>query len=347
MFKPEPPAAPAALKDPQAIVEMASAFYASATLFAALDLDLFGRLNRLAPATAATLAADGTLDLRATRLLLDGCVALGLAVKQDDHYANAPAAAACLVAGSPADLTRAIRYNQDVYAPWGRLAQLARTGRPVEPPAVHLGDDPERTRRFVLAMHGRAMGIGRAIVPLLDLAGARSLLDIGGGPGAYAMLLAQAAPQLACTVLDLPPVVAVARELLAQAGLAERVRCLPGDYHTTSFPSGQDVITIFGVLHQESPTAIVDILRRAHAALNPGGRLYILDMMTDATHAWPRFSALFAVNMALTTDHGWVFSDREISGWLAEAGFVAIAVRPVPPPMPHWLAVARKQGGAA
>ena len=99
-------------------------------------------------------------------------------------------------------------------------------------------------------------------------------------------------------------------------------------------------MTIFGALHQESPEQIVDILRRAHRALKPGGRLFVLDRMTDETHTAPAFSALFAVNMALTTENGWVFSDAELKGWMREAGFEPGETRPVPPPMPHWLVTA-------
>ena len=325
------------------IVGMSSRFYESATLFAAIEAGLFSCLHETAGATAEIVATKRSLSPRGVRLLLDACVALGLLRKDGERYFNTPAADATLVPGAPQDLTRAIAYNRDVYAAWGRLPELARTGRPVESPALHLGDDLDRTRRFVLAMHGRAMGIGRAIVPMLDLSGCKKLLDLAGGPGTYAVLMAQANPGLSCTVLDLPPVARVADELIAQAGMAERVKTLPGDYHTTTFPGGMDVVTIFGALHQESPDAIRDILRRACAALAPGGKIFILDLMTDATHTQPVFSALFAVNMALTTENGWVFSDAEISGWLREAGFENCAVAPVPPPMPHWLATARKK----
>ena len=76
--------------------------------------------------------------------------------------------------------------------------------------------------------------------------------------------------------------------------------------------------------------------------IKPGGRLFVLDMMTDATHTAPKFSALFAVNMALTTENGWVFSDEELKGWMREAGFTPGETRPVPPPMPHWLVEAVK-----
>lgn len=326
---------------PTRIIDMASAFYDSATLFAASDLGIFAKLAELGSADAATLARELGLNERGARLLLDGCVALGLLVK-GDHYTNSAETAAFLVPGAPGDLSQALRYNRDVYAAWGRLAELARTGKPVEKPEIHLGQDPERTRAFVLAMHGRALAIGRAVVPQLDLANRRQLFDVGGGPGTYAVLIAQANPDINCTVLDLPEVVKIAAELIAEQGMSARVKTIPGDYHATPFPAGNDVVNFFGVLHQESPEAIRELLGRAFAALAPGGIVNVMDMMTDATHTAPKFSALFALNMALTAASGWVFSDRELQDWLATAGFVDFAVKPLPPPMPHWLATARK-----
>lgn len=328
----------------QGIVDLASAYYGSAVLFAALEADLFSVIAREgARADAATLAERAGLDPRGLRLLLDACVATGLLLKKGATYANTAAGALALVTGAPHDLTRAVRYNRDVYPAWGRLSELVKSGRPVEAPETHLGEDAGRTRRFVLAMHGRALGIGRTVVPMLELGGCGRLLDLAGGPGTYAVLMAQANPGLECVTVDLPAVSAVAAELVNEAGMAKRVTCRAGDYHTDTYEAeAYDAVTIFGALHQESPEQAVSILGRAYAALKPAGRIFVLDMMTDATHTRPAFSALFAVNMALTTHAGWVFSDEELHGWLRESGFEACTTRPVPPPMPHWLAAARK-----
>ncbi len=198
-----------------------------------------------------------------------------------NRYRNTPEAALFLVPGSPADLSGAIRYNRDVHAARGRLKEMALSGNPVEKPEFHLGGDPERTRTFVMAMHGRALGTGRAVVPLLSPAGRRRVLDVVA-------------------------------------------------------------VLFFGALHQEDPDAIRGLLRRTHEALAPGGLVYVLDMMTDASRTCPKFSALFSVNMALTSENGWVFSDEDLRGWLTEAGFRDVSVRPVGPPLPHWLASARK-----
>lgn len=329
--------------DPSHIMELASAFYGSSILFTASDLGIFACLAGREQATNEEISAALSLNQRGARLLLDGCVALGLLVKEGSQYRNTPDSAMFLVPGSPGDLSQAIRYNRDVYAAWEHLSELARTGKPVERPQMHLGEDQDRTRTFVLSMHGRALGIGRAVIPNLDLKGRKRLLDIGGGPGTYSALIAQANPEIACSVLDLPAVAAIASELLEQQGLSSRVNTIPGDYHTASFPQGNDTVIIFGVLHQESAESVQDILRRAYSALEPGGVIYIMDMMTDRTRAHPAFSALFAVNMALTAEHGWVFSDEDLKLWLENAGFADFSVRPLAPPMPHWLACAHKR----
>ena len=329
------------MKSIQEIVDLASAYYGSAVLFAAIDNNVFARVEAGEFASAAEAALP-----RGVRLLLDACVAEGLLEKNDGVYSNTAAGRMALVPGGPADLTKAIRYNRDVYPAWGRLADFARTGKPVERPEIHLGEDPVRTKAFAASMFGRAMGIGRSVVPMVDLeasveGGEIRLLDLAGGPAAYAILLCQENPSLKCVTVDLKAISAEAAGYVERFGLRDRIECRAGDYHVDTYEKGAyDAVTIFGALHQESPAQIVDILKRAHDALKPGGRLFVLDMMTDATRTAPKFSALFAVNMALTTENGWVFSDEELKGWMREAGFRPGETRAVPPPMPHWLVTA-------
>lgn len=329
-----------ALDIPQ-IIDLASAFYGSSVLFAALECDLFTAIQATPEPTCERLAESTGLSPRGLRLLLDAAVALGLLTKDAGVYALTPATALTLVKNAPHDLTRAIAYNRDVYHAWGKLKQFVQTGCPVEAPALHLGQDPERTRRFALSMHARAMAIGQAVIPHLHLPQGAKVLDLAGGPGAYATLMAQADETLTCDTYDLPAIAAIAKELTAP--YADRITCYAGDYHCDHWPEATyDVVTLFGCLHQETPEMIIDILKRAHRALRPGGTVYILDLMTEADHTSPTFAALFAVNMALTTDHGWVFSDVELETWCHAAGFADFTAQPIPPPMPHWLARAVK-----
>jgi len=362
------------MKSVQDIVELASAFYGSAVLFAALEHNVFAAVEK--SGVLADIVKETGCSERGLRLLLDACVAEGLLEKKaekvggggegggEPFYCNTSAGKTVLIPGGPSDLSKAIRYNRDVYPAWGNLAKFVSTGKPAERPEIHLGEDAARTKAFAAAMFGRAMGIGRSIVPLLGLTleeglGRRSrstvessnsivnlnlqpqpackILDLAGGPAAYAILMCQARPGATCVTVDLPAISAEAKGYVAQFGLTDRIECRAGDYHTDEYePESYDIVTILGALHQESPAAIVDILKRARRALKKGGRLLVLDVMSDVTHTAPKFSALFAVNMALTTENGWVFSDEELKGWMREAGFDPAETQRVPPPMPHW-----------
>lgn len=331
------------MTDPEYIIDIANAFYKSQILFTASDCGVFTALAELEAGDVASIASHTGLDARAARLLLDACVALDLLEKKGESYANTPGASAFLVPGGPDDLSHAIRYNRDVFDAWGKLPGFMKSGAPVEKPELHLGEDEARTRAFVLSMHGRALGIGQLLLPYLDLSGCRRILDVGGGPGTYSVLLAERYPGLSATVLDLPGVVKVAEELIAERDVSDRVSTLPGNYHSSEFPGENDAILFFGMLHQESPGAISRLFSKAHDALKPGGKVYVMDIMTDATHTQPEFSALFAVNMALTTENGWVFSDAELKSWAEASGFTDFTVTTLPEPMPHWLAVATKE----
>jgi ubiquinone/menaquinone biosynthesis C-methylase UbiE len=328
--------------DPSRITALASLFQDSAVLFAASELGVFGALARLGPSSAPVLADALGMDPRGGSLLLDACVAVGLLLKDGGCYSNTPESAAFLVPGCPGDLSKALVYMRDVYPAWGRLADLSRTGNPVERPELHLGDDETRTRNFVLSMHGKALATARAVLDSLRLEGRRQLLDVGGGPGTYSVAISRAYPDIQATVLDLPPVIRIAEGLIAQQGAADHVTTLAGSYHATPFPPGNDVVLFFGMLHQESVAAIRSLLGKAFESMTSGGLVYVMDMMTDETHTAPKFSAMFAVNMALTTDSGWVFSSSELAQWMAEAGFTDFSVSTLPPPVPHWMAMARK-----
>jgi ubiquinone/menaquinone biosynthesis C-methylase UbiE len=327
--------------NPQRIMDMSCAFYDACVLHSASDAGVFATLAETPGLSAEALAENLALDGRATRLLLDACVALELLVKDDGQYANSPEAAAFLAPG-PMDLSGALRYNRDVYPLWGQLPKLLKTGSPVESPDVHLGQDAERTQSFVRSMHERALAIGRGAVHFIDLSASKNVLDIGGGAGAFASLFASKHTATQFTVLDLPDVVAFGPEFLKDCEGLDRITYLPGSYRELEFPAGHDTVLILGVLHQESPESILDILTRAGDVLSSGDRIIVMDMMTDATRTQPSFSALFALNMALSADHGWVFSDEDLQGWLTQAGFDDYTCRPLPPPLPHWLATATK-----
>jgi predicted O-methyltransferase YrrM len=323
---------------------LSTAFWGAQTLLTANRIGLFAAVAGGARTGEAVARALGTQP-RPTGLLLKACVGLGLLVEGADGFAPSPLAVAFLVPGGPAYLGNAIRYSDNLYETWGRLEQALREGRPPMAAEQYLGADPERTRAFVYGMHDRALGIGQALTGLVDLSGRHRMLDVGGGPGTYSALFTRRYPGLQARVLDLPDVVAIAREIVAAMGAAERVGFLPGDYLRTSFPAGNDVVLMSGMFHRETPATCQGLIRRSIESLEPGGLLVVSDVMTDASGAQPAFAALFGLNMMLTAPDGGVHADADVAEWMRAAGLEQVETRPFPPPMPHRVVTGRRPAG--
>ncbi len=328
-------ASPAAgAPDPSSIVRLSTAYWESQTLLTANRLRVFDFLADGARA-ADEVAAGLQLDPRSTGLLLRACVGLGFLKEAAGRFENTPTAAVFLVSRSPAFMGNVIRYSDQLYATWGKLEDALRSGKPALPAETYLGDDPARTRSFVVAMHERALGIARALVPILDLQGRRSMLDVGGGPGTYSVLLTERFPGLKSEVIELPGVAAVARELVAAAGASDRVTLRDGDYHSADFGSGKDVVLMSGMFHRETEAACRGLIARAAACMNPGGLLVVSDVFTDQGGSHPTFAAMFGLNMMLTAPDGGVHADSDVMRWMGDCGFRDMRMVPLPPPMPH------------
>ncbi len=327
--------------DPRPIMALSTAYWSSQTLLTANRIGLFTVLAE-GPLSAEAVSQRLATAPRHTDLFLRACVGLGLVAKDADGYRNSPSAQTFLVPGKPTYLGNALAYSDDLYSVWGRLEETLRTGQPALVPESYLGRDQDQTRHFVRGMHNRALAIGMGLLSLVDLKGRMRLLDVGGGPGTYSALLAQHEPGLHATVLDLPGVVAIAREILAEMGVGAQVGTLPGDYHETAFPDGQDAVLISGVFHRETEAACRSLIARACESLEPGGVLWVSDVFTDAGGVLPPFATLFGVNMMLTAADGGVHGTQEVAAWMTDAGLVDVVIKPFPEPMPHRLVEGRK-----
>jgi len=328
--------------DPGPLMRLSTAYWDSQTLLTANRIGLFDVLANGTLGVEAIAAALKT-EPGPTRLLLKACVALGLLEEGPDGFSNSPEGAAFLVSGAPAYLGNAIRYSDNLYAAWGELEKALREGHPPMAPETYLGKDKKLTRDFVYGMHDRALGVGRVMVGLVDLSGRRHMLDVGGGPGTYSALFAQRYPELHSQVMDLPDVVAIAKEIVDSMGVADRVQTLGGDYMKTPFPAGKDVVMISGVFHRETEATCRRLIEQAADSLEPGGLLLVSDVFTDAGGSQPVFATLFGLNMMLSAPDGGVHADADVACWMNQAGFATGEVRPFPPPMPHRLIIGEKQ----
>jgi len=118
----------------------------------------------------------------------------------------------------------------------------------------------------------------------------------------------------------LPNVVPLTRDYIARAGLASRVTTAVGDYLVDPLPTGFDLVFLSAVIHSNAPDQNAALLASCAAALNPGGRVAVVDWVMDEDRMTPPGGAFFALNMLVATDHGDTFTEGEIRGWMDDAG---------------------------
>jgi hypothetical protein len=114
----------------------------------------------------------------------------------------------------------------------------------------------------------------------------RHVVDVGGGTGAMVASLLRAHPQLRGTLIDLPGTVARSRELLAAAGVADRVTEAPQSFFDP-LPAGADVYLLRGILNDWPDAEALAILRGCAEAAGAHGRVVIMKGIRDdaAPHA--------------------------------------------------------------
>ena len=154
-----------------------------------------------------------------------------------------------------------------------------------------------------------------------DFSSASHLLDVGGALGAVSLAVLSRYPHMSATVVDLPPVVPLAEQRIAEHGMAEKIRVVPCDFFAEPLPAKADVITLGYILDDWADERCEIILRRCFDALTPGGTVLILEKVLHDDLTGPRPPALMNLNMLVATE-GRERTLAEYGGLLTTAGFV-------------------------
>jgi SAM-dependent methyltransferase len=326
--------APDAPSSREIIDNAMSGYQDAAILLTAGNLGVFAALadperpGRPGPAlSAGELAAARELDPRALEIVLLALAGAGVLEHADGRFALPPEMAALLDPAGEESLASILDHHFHLMQRWVHLDEVVRTGEPV--PRDPGGRSPDQLRAFICGMRDISRRSSVEVADAVDLAGARRLLDLGGGPGTSSLTFARRFPQLECVVFDLPEVVAIAREEIAAAGLADRVGTRAGDYFADDLGSGFDVVYISNIIHSLDPEQTAKLFAKSHAALEPGGRIVVKDFFLEDSRTTPARSARFAVNMLIGTAGGKSYTWSETEALLTDVGFGDFRRHPV------------------
>lgn len=306
------------------VLEMSGAYWRGCAVQAAVQLDLFTLLSE-GPLSENEVATKVDCNPRAFGMLVTALQSLAFLERQGNSIRAPQSAIELLSRTSQGYLGFIIDHHNHIMPGWQRLTEAVRTGRhTVERTALFTPDEKER-EAFLMGMFNIARLQAARIAEALDLSGRQNLIDVGGGPGTYAIFFCLANPELSGTIFDLATTEPFALKTVEKYNLSKRIQFVAGDFIDDSLPLGQDVAWVSQVIHGETPEKAQALISNAAKSLNPGGLLCVQEFMLDDDRKGPPHAALFSLNMLVQTEGGQAYTVKEIQKMMMDAGAVEVS----------------------
>jgi len=313
-------------KSREEIMQMISAFRAGRIILTAVEMDLFTCVDK-GGATADETAKKARIDPRAAAILMDALTALGFMIKRGGRYSNTESSSRFLVKGKP-DYMQGLSHQNHLWESWSGLTKIVKSGD-IEHSGAVKDRDAGWLKSFIGAMQDRGRQQAEEACGLIDFSGVSRFLDLAGGSGIFAATFVEKNDSTRAVVFDLPNVVPITKKFLDMHPAGSRVETMTGDYFADDLGSGYDMIFMSAVIHSNSFDENKNLVKRCVDALNPGGRVCILDFVMNDELTEPADAAIFSVNMLVNTKAGRNFNLKEISSWLVDAGLNGIEHKPM------------------
>ena len=325
--------------NPGDLLEISGFYWKTAVLHAAVKMDVFTTIGD-GQLAASEICRQLNAVPRGMERLLDALVAMELLVKIDGIYANSPSGQTFLSKDSAQYIGHIIMHHHHLVESWSKLDQAVQSGTPIRSRSSFSKE--EWRESFLLGMFNMAMGLAPKLVPQIDLSTRKHLLDLGGGPGTYAIHFCLNNPGLHAAVYDLPTTRPFAEKIIKQFNLSDRINFSDGNYLTDPIEGHYDVAWLSHILHGEGPEECRLIIQKAVDALDPQGMIIIHEFILNNRMDGPLFPALFSLNMLLGTDSGQSYSEQQLTDMLLTAGIKNIRRIPLKSPNDSGLLVGDK-----
>lgn len=304
------------------LMEAAHGYQRSMAVFAALRMGVFSALAS-GPSDATALARSLGADPRRLSILLNALVAMGLLRRTGLVYRNGTLASRFLAEG-PLSKRSILLHHLDCYGEWTGLEKRVRRGKPKR-------RDPGYQENFIRGMDDNSRERAVRVAKEFPLEDGERLLDLGGGPGTYAVEWKRRYPGAEVSLFDLPETTRITRKLLAEKGASGTIEIRTGDFTVDPLGGPYDVVWISQILHAFSERECVRLLRKVRGAMAPKGRVAVQEFLLDEGKTSPAGPALFSLHMVVVTEGGRSYTGGEIAVLLETAGFRKVRRRAADP----------------
>lgn len=310
---------------PRPLIRILGDFGNSQILDASLEYDFFTLVHK-GFRTADEIAHEAGTDPRATRIVLDALLALGLMEKKAGRYLLPVISEVFLVRGEPSYIGE---FRHVALALWDGMAHLKeslKTGKPLS--RLDTGDELQVWEKLVIGIIPIAEPAAKALCDILHIGADRrglKVLDIAGGSSIFGMTLLARDPAAQVTQLDWPNVNAVAKKLNRERGFDGKIRFIDGEYKSAAIETNYyDLALASNFCRFESPQHNQELFRKAYGALKPGGKFVVNDFLPNEERTGPTFALRFSVYTLTHTPEGECWTLAQYSDWLTAAGFTSV-----------------------
>ena len=315
--------------NPGKLLGISGNYWIACALQAGIKLGIFSLISNQS-LSGQEVAQKVNGDPRGVSMLLNALAAMNLLIKKDGIYSNTPFSSSFLSKESPQYIGFMIMHHHHLLPSWAQLDQAVVTGRPIRGRASF--EDETVRESFLMGMFNMAMMLAPHLASVIDLSGKKHLVDLGGGPGTYAIHFCLKNPGLKATVYDLKTTRPFAEKTIFRFGLTERIAFQDGNYVQEDIRGTFDAAWLSQILHGEGPGEAQRIIQKAVSVLEPGGQILVHEFLLNNAMDGPLHPALFSLNMLLGTAHGQSYSEQQIMDMLAKAGAKEIRRLPLQTP---------------
>ncbi|WDQ15930.1 class I SAM-dependent methyltransferase [Rhodopirellula sp. P2] len=331
--------------DPTPVLQYINGFRFSKVMFAAVELGVFDLMEQR-PRSASESATELKCDPAAMKRLLDGLVGMDLLSREGDLYNNTELASELLTTTSPNRMTGYIKFSNDVsWKLWTHFENAIREGSHrwkdaygwEQPIFSSFFADEAAMREFLMGMHGYGVISSPKVVRAVDLSPFKHLVDLGGATGHLSIAACEAYDSLTATVFDLPDVIPLTKEIVAQSTVSERIDVVGGDFFDDDLPQA-DLMSLGRILHDWSDEKIDRLLAKIHGRLPDGGGLLLAEILIQDDRGGPDWGQMQDLNMLVCTE-GRERTLAEYELILRRAGFREVTGRVTGAPVDAVLAI--------
>jgi ubiquinone/menaquinone biosynthesis C-methylase UbiE len=263
--------------------QMIFGFVVSKAIYCVAKLNIADTLSAEGPMNSSALAARSGAHEESLHRILRALASIGIFREDEKGNFSLTPMGECLRDDSPDSVKAMALGVGDVwFKAYTELLYSVETGKGGFEHAIgmpvfdYLTTHPEEGKIFDRMMTDIHGGETEPMIKTYDFSTFKTIVDVGGGNGEVITSILKSNKNLKGILFDLPEVINRARQNISSKGLEDRCKLETGNFFE-SVSKGGDAYIMRHIIHDWSDPDAVTILTNCRKAMNPGGKVLVVE----------------------------------------------------------------------